>query len=107
LKIVLKQSRQKTHISQQRSSGTDEGTDSKPGVSDVPFDDSEEELSWNSSDDEDVETGKSGNEVRESEGESDEEETRQAEDKNFDLIPRTPEESEEESNDEEENDLRL
>nr|GFC32295.1 hypothetical protein [Tanacetum cinerariifolium] len=31
-----------------------EGTGSKPGVSDVPSDDSEEELSWNSSDDEDV-----------------------------------------------------
>nr|GEZ27722.1 hypothetical protein [Tanacetum cinerariifolium] len=30
------------------------GTGSKPGVSDVPSDDSEEELSWNSSDDEDV-----------------------------------------------------
>nr|GEZ72663.1 hypothetical protein [Tanacetum cinerariifolium] len=35
-------------------SGTDEGTGSKPGVSDVPSDDSEEEISWNSSDDEDV-----------------------------------------------------
>nr|GEV95309.1 ribonuclease H-like domain-containing protein [Tanacetum cinerariifolium] len=33
-------------------SGTDEGTGSKPGVSDVPTDESEEELSWNSSDDE-------------------------------------------------------
>nr|GFA02689.1 hypothetical protein [Tanacetum cinerariifolium] len=54
LKIVLKQSRQETHISQQRGSGTDEGTSSRPGVPDVPSDDSEEELSWNSSDDEDV-----------------------------------------------------
>nr|GFC77458.1 hypothetical protein [Tanacetum cinerariifolium] len=35
-------------------SGTDEGTGSKPGVPDVPSDDSEEEISWNSSDDEDV-----------------------------------------------------
>nr|GFA32128.1 alpha N-terminal protein methyltransferase 1 isoform X2 [Tanacetum cinerariifolium] len=32
----------------------DEGTGSKPGVPDVPSNDSEEELSWNSSDDEDV-----------------------------------------------------
>nr|GFD46195.1 hypothetical protein [Tanacetum cinerariifolium] len=40
-----------------------------------------------------------GDEVRESEGESDEE-TRQEEEENFDPIPRTPEESEEESNDE-------
>nr|GFD12989.1 hypothetical protein [Tanacetum cinerariifolium] len=31
-----------------------EGTGSKLGVSDVPSDDSKEELSWNSSDDEDV-----------------------------------------------------
>nr|GFD02447.1 hypothetical protein [Tanacetum cinerariifolium] len=34
-------------------------------------------------------------------------ETRQEEDENFDPIPRTPEESEEESNDQEEQDLRL
>nr|GFC75028.1 hypothetical protein [Tanacetum cinerariifolium] len=54
LKIALKKSRQETHISQQRGSGIDEGTHSKPGVPDVPSDDSEEELSWNSSDDEDV-----------------------------------------------------
>nr|GFB34455.1 hypothetical protein [Tanacetum cinerariifolium] len=33
---------------------TDEGTGSRPGVPDVPFDDSEKELSWNSFDDEDV-----------------------------------------------------
>nr|GFC35700.1 hypothetical protein [Tanacetum cinerariifolium] len=46
LKIVLKRSRQETHISQQRSFGTDEGTGSRPRVSDVPSDDSEEELSW-------------------------------------------------------------
>nr|GEZ11734.1 hypothetical protein [Tanacetum cinerariifolium] len=50
---------------------------------------------------------KGGDEVRESEGESDEEETREEEDENFDQIPRTPEESKEESNDEEEQDLRL
>nr|GFA00043.1 hypothetical protein [Tanacetum cinerariifolium] len=53
LKIVLKRSRQEMHISQQHSSGTDEGTGSRPGVLDVPSDDSEEEFSWNSSDDED------------------------------------------------------
>nr|GEZ52437.1 hypothetical protein [Tanacetum cinerariifolium] len=32
----------------------DKGTGSKPGVPDVPSDDSDEEISWNSSDDEDV-----------------------------------------------------
>nr|GFC05091.1 hypothetical protein [Tanacetum cinerariifolium] len=36
LKIMLKRSRQETHISQHGGSGTDEGTGSKPGVSDVP-----------------------------------------------------------------------
>nr|GEU43302.1 hypothetical protein [Tanacetum cinerariifolium] len=51
LKIVLKRSRQQTHISQPGGSGTDEGTSSKPGVPDVPTDESKEELSWNSSDD--------------------------------------------------------
>nr|GFA32391.1 hypothetical protein [Tanacetum cinerariifolium] len=35
-------------------SGTDEGTGSKQGVPDVPSDDSKEELSWNSSDDEET-----------------------------------------------------
>nr|GEZ76384.1 hypothetical protein [Tanacetum cinerariifolium] len=82
LKIVLKRSRQENHISQQSGSGTGEGTGSKPGVPDVPSDDSEEELSWKDSDDEDVGIG-------------------------FDPIPITPEESEEESNDEEEQESRL
>nr|GFC50621.1 hypothetical protein [Tanacetum cinerariifolium] len=66
LKIALKSSRQETHISQQRGSGTDEGTSSKPGVSDVPSEDSEEELSWNSFDDEEV--GEQTKEREESEG---------------------------------------
>nr|GFC38690.1 hypothetical protein [Tanacetum cinerariifolium] len=67
LKIALTRSRQETHISQQRGSGTDEGT-------------------------EDTQTGKGGDEVRESEGESNEEETRQEEEESIDPIPRTPEE---------------
>nr|GFC75068.1 hypothetical protein [Tanacetum cinerariifolium] len=54
LKIVLRRSRHETHISQQGGSGTYEGTGSKPGVPDVPSDDSDEEISWNSFDDEDV-----------------------------------------------------
>nr|GFB84991.1 hypothetical protein [Tanacetum cinerariifolium] len=53
LKIVLRRSRHETHISQQGGSSTDEGTGSIPGVPDVPSDDSEKEISWNSSDDED------------------------------------------------------
>nr|GEY49531.1 hypothetical protein [Tanacetum cinerariifolium] len=60
LKIVLRKTRQETHISQHSGSSTDEGTGSKPGVPDVPFDDSEEETSWNSSDDEDVDAQDKG-----------------------------------------------
>nr|GFB56891.1 hypothetical protein [Tanacetum cinerariifolium] len=81
LKIILKRSRQETHISQQRGSGTDEGTGSRPGVSDVPSDDSEEELSWNSSDDEDVDEQtkvreeSEGDKTNESTDDDDEEET--------------------------------
>nr|GFB34660.1 hypothetical protein [Tanacetum cinerariifolium] len=55
-------------LSQQRGFGTDEGTGSRPGVLDVPSDDSEEELSWNSSDDEDVDEQTKGRE--ESEGDN-------------------------------------
>nr|GFD10638.1 hypothetical protein [Tanacetum cinerariifolium] len=54
LKIVLRRSRQETHISHQGGFSTDEGTGSKLGVPDVASDDSDEEISWNSSDDEDV-----------------------------------------------------
>nr|GEU89979.1 hypothetical protein [Tanacetum cinerariifolium] len=39
-------------LSEPSGSGPDEGTGSKPGVPDVPTDESEEELSWNSSNDE-------------------------------------------------------
>nr|GFC84790.1 hypothetical protein [Tanacetum cinerariifolium] len=89
LKIVLKQSRRETHISQQSGFGTGEGTGSKPGVPDVPSDDSEEEL---------LESG----------GESEEEkETSEDEEVSFDPIPRAPEDSEKESDDEEEQESRL
>nr|GEY94532.1 hypothetical protein [Tanacetum cinerariifolium] len=66
MKIVLKRSRQETHISQHGGSSTDEGTGSKPRVLDVPSDDSEEELSWNSSDDEDVDSQDEGDKNDES-----------------------------------------
>nr|GFA70484.1 hypothetical protein [Tanacetum cinerariifolium] len=43
------------------SSQKDEGTGSIPGVPDVPTDESDEELSWNSTDDEgDADEGKDG-----------------------------------------------
>nr|GFC74882.1 hypothetical protein [Tanacetum cinerariifolium] len=56
-------------------------------------------------DEEDKETGKGGDEVRESEGESEGES--EEEEGSFDPIPRTPEDSEKESNDEEEQESRL
>nr|GFC36954.1 hypothetical protein [Tanacetum cinerariifolium] len=105
LKLATKRSLQKTHISQASGSGADEGTGSIPRVPDVPIDESEEEISWNFTNEEGDDDRNEG--IRESEGESDEEETRQEEEESFDLIPMTPEESEEENNDEEDQDLRL
>nr|GEZ14175.1 reverse transcriptase domain-containing protein [Tanacetum cinerariifolium] len=61
LKLMTKRSLQQTHISQASGSGADEGTGSIPGVPDVPIDESEEELSWNYTDDEGVDDeGKDG-----------------------------------------------
>nr|GFA20351.1 hypothetical protein [Tanacetum cinerariifolium] len=71
LKIVLRKSRQETHISQHGGSSIDEGTSSKLGVPDVPSDDSEEELSWNSSDEEDIDVQDEGDKNDESDDGSD------------------------------------
>nr|GFB26690.1 hypothetical protein [Tanacetum cinerariifolium]GFC29642.1 hypothetical protein [Tanacetum cinerariifolium] len=62
--------------------GTDEGTGSRPGVSDVPSDDSEEELSWNSSDDEEGDEQTKGRE--ESEGDKTDESDNGSNDGNTD-----------------------
>nr|GFD37868.1 hypothetical protein [Tanacetum cinerariifolium] len=102
---VLRRSRHKTHISQQGGFGTDEGTGSQPGVLDVPSDDSEEELSWNSSDDEDSDEG--DDEATESDREMEDEETREQEEESFDPIPRTHEDSEDDDNNEEDQGLRI
>nr|GEY32357.1 hypothetical protein [Tanacetum cinerariifolium] len=67
LKIILRRSKQETHISQQGGSSIDEGTGSQPGVSDIPSDDSEEEISWNSFDDEDVDGQTKGRDNNEGE----------------------------------------
>nr|GEU28596.1 hypothetical protein [Tanacetum cinerariifolium] len=66
LKLVTKRSRQQMHISQPSGSGADEETGSKPGVPDVPTDESEEEFSWNSTNDK-------GDENEEKDDDSDEE----------------------------------
>nr|GEX12085.1 hypothetical protein [Tanacetum cinerariifolium] len=75
LKILLRRSRQETHISQHGGSSSDGGTGSKPGVPDVPSDDSKEEISWNSSDDEDVDAqdkGRDDNEGKKNDESTDE-----------------------------------
>ncbi|GJV12811.1 hypothetical protein Tco_1354352 [Tanacetum coccineum] len=50
LKIVTKRSRQETHSSHASGSGADEGTGVTPGVPDAPDYDSEDDISWKSSD---------------------------------------------------------
>ncbi|GJY98471.1 hypothetical protein Tco_0515381 [Tanacetum coccineum] len=51
LKIITKRSRQETHSSHASGSGADEGTGVTPGVPDAPDYDSEDVISWKSSDD--------------------------------------------------------
>ncbi|GKA77295.1 hypothetical protein Tco_0783756 [Tanacetum coccineum] len=51
LKIITKRSRQETHSSHASGSGADEGTGATPGVPDAPDYDSEDDISWKSSDD--------------------------------------------------------
>ncbi|GJZ21144.1 hypothetical protein Tco_0558183, partial [Tanacetum coccineum] len=51
LKIITKRSRKETHSSHASGSGADEGTGVKPGVPDAPDYDSEDDISWKSSDD--------------------------------------------------------
>ncbi|GKB61271.1 hypothetical protein Tco_0917457, partial [Tanacetum coccineum] len=51
LKIITKRSRQETHSSHASGSGADEGTGVTPGVPDAPNYDSEDDISWKSSDD--------------------------------------------------------
>nr|GFB05548.1 hypothetical protein [Tanacetum cinerariifolium] len=73
-KPVTKRSLQQTHISQASGSGVDEGTGSIPGVLDVPTDESEEELSWSSTDDEgDDDKGKDSDGDEEDNGDDGEE----------------------------------
>nr|GFA18247.1 hypothetical protein [Tanacetum cinerariifolium] len=114
LKLVTKRSMQQMYISQPSGSGADEGTGSKPGVPDVPTDESEEELSWNSMDDEGDEDDVNQEVVRDDDkddekGGDDEQESDEEtkDEKSFDPIPQTPEDSEDECNGEEDLDLNI
>ncbi|GJU69459.1 hypothetical protein Tco_1255718 [Tanacetum coccineum] len=51
LKIITKRSRKETHSSHASGSGADEGTSVTPGVPDAPDYDSDDDISWKSSDD--------------------------------------------------------
>nr|GEW70621.1 reverse transcriptase domain-containing protein [Tanacetum cinerariifolium] len=74
LKLVTKRSMQQMHISQASDSGVDDGTGSIPGVPDAPTDESEEELSWNSTNDKGVDDeGKDGDDNEKDEGDDGEE----------------------------------
>nr|GEU87943.1 hypothetical protein [Tanacetum cinerariifolium] len=113
LKLVTKRSLQQTHISQASGSGADEGTGSIPGVLDVPTDEFEEELSWNSTKDEGDDEGKDGDGdddddqevIRDDEEEGRDDEQEYDEDKYdeeirdeecFDPIPKIPKNSDDE-----------
>nr|GFA65819.1 hypothetical protein [Tanacetum cinerariifolium] len=123
LKLVTKRSLQQTHISQASGFGVDEGTGSIPGVPDVPSDESKEELYWNFTDEEgDDDEGKDGEGDEDEKGddgeegdgddddEDDDEEGRDdaqeydeeiRDEESFDPIPKTPENSDDEGNGEE------
>nr|GEZ10341.1 integrase, catalytic region, zinc finger, CCHC-type, peptidase aspartic, catalytic [Tanacetum cinerariifolium] len=115
LKIVLKWSRQETHISQQHGSGIDEGTGSRPGgreesegdKTDESDDDDDEEKTTKIDEQEVAESDKDDDEATESDRESEDEETREQEEESFDLIPRTPEDDEDDNNNEEDQGLRI
>ncbi|GJZ56907.1 hypothetical protein Tco_0612401 [Tanacetum coccineum] len=51
LKIITKRSRKETHSSHASGSGVDEGTGVSPGVPDAPDYDSDDDISWKSSED--------------------------------------------------------
>nr|GEZ95463.1 hypothetical protein [Tanacetum cinerariifolium] len=114
LKIILRKSRQETHISQHGGSSTDEGTGSKPGVLDTKKDDDddndddddEEEIA-KLDEQEDTESGEGDAEETKSDGESEEEETKEEEEESFDPIPRTPEDSKDDGNGEEDQGLKV
>nr|GEV86497.1 retrovirus-related Pol polyprotein from transposon TNT 1-94 [Tanacetum cinerariifolium] len=87
----------------------DDDDDDKDGAErddDDDDDDDEEEIA-KIDEPEDTESGGGDDEETESDEESDEEETREEEEESFDLIPRTPEDSEDDGNSEEDQGLRV
>nr|GEV73653.1 hypothetical protein [Tanacetum cinerariifolium] len=130
LKLATKRSLQQTHISQASDSDVDKGTGSILEVPDVPTDESEEEISWNSTDvegdDKDDDEGDDGDageedEVKDEDDEEESSDDEQASDEeefihpnlithaedetkdeeSFDPISKTPENTDDEGNGEE------
>nr|GEU71965.1 hypothetical protein [Tanacetum cinerariifolium] len=104
LKIVLRRSRQETHISQHGGSGINEGTGSSDDGEEDDDDDDEEEIAKTDEQD-DAERGGDDDEETKSDEESDGDETREEE--SFDPIPRTPKDSEDDGNGDEDQGLRI
>nr|GEY47896.1 reverse transcriptase domain-containing protein [Tanacetum cinerariifolium] len=76
------------------AASADEGTGSKPGVPDVPTDESEEELSWNSTDDE-------GDDTEENDDDGDEEDEGDDDDVDQEVVRDDDKDDEEEGGDDE------
>ncbi|GKD52683.1 hypothetical protein Tco_1281659, partial [Tanacetum coccineum] len=98
LKIITKRSRKETHISHTSRSGADEGTGVSPGVPDAPDYDSDDVISWRSSEDDQADDKNENDENAQDDEDDDkyidgdetihEEET--DEDDSFDPIVHTP-----------------
>nr|GEV01548.1 retrovirus-related Pol polyprotein from transposon TNT 1-94 [Tanacetum cinerariifolium] len=71
IKLATKRSLQQTHISQASGSGADEGTGIIPGVFDVPTDESDEEISWKSSDEDNDEVNDISNDQEDDDDQDD------------------------------------
>nr|GEY15417.1 hypothetical protein [Tanacetum cinerariifolium] len=105
LKLNLSDHRQESHISQLGGSSIDEGTDDEDvDAQDKDRNDDEGDKKDESDDGKD---GGGDDEETKSNEESDEEETREEEEESFDPIPRTPEDSEDDGNGEEDQGLRV
>nr|GEZ79420.1 hypothetical protein [Tanacetum cinerariifolium] len=131
LKIVLRRSMHETHISKQGGSSTDEGTDvddqtkgrdDSEGEKTVEIDDNDddqdeaEKVNDDDDDEEEIskideqeatESGEGADEETKSDGKSEDEETTKKEEESFDPITRTPKESEDDGNGEEDQGLRI
>nr|GEW16431.1 hypothetical protein [Tanacetum cinerariifolium] len=108
LKLATKRSLQQTQISQASGSGVDEGTSIIPGVLDVPTKESDEEISWRSSDegdDDDEEEGDDDDDQEDEGNDADDQEEGgdddQASDKEEFIHPSLSIHDEEETRDEE------